>query len=66
MKNHYVGETEDGLDWNDLEDDEFWEELSNDMEELGYNPKTKEFEWREMSHYRYEKKTDFFYYYGDE
>ena len=43
MKNHYVGETEDRLDWNDLEDDEFWEELSNDMEELGYNPKTKEY-----------------------
>lgn len=45
--------TDDKIDWNDEEDDGFWDNLSEDMEEEGYNSKTGEYHWTEMSYYRY-------------
>jgi len=65
MKNWKIELEDDELDWNELGDD-FWDELSNDMNEYGYNKKKKEFYWIEMSYYRTPEKTNHFEFFENE
>jgi len=47
-------------DWNDMDDD-FWEQLAEDMSEEGYNNRTGEYHWIEFSHYKYDIPTKWEY-----
>lgn len=58
--NHYnYNKDTDELDWVEA-DDEFWDEFE-DYED-GFDPKTGEYYWVEMSHYTLPKKTKFEYF----
>lgn len=48
------------------ETDEWWEGIEAEFEVEGYNSKTDEFHWSEMSYNRIPNKTDFFYFEEEE
>lgn len=56
VKKYLFIEEEKDNEWNDLED-EFWEQLAEDMSEEGYNHSTGEYHWIEMSYYKYDPPT---------
>ena len=61
IEDEFRDKMQEKIEWSSFEDDLFWEQLVEDMEEEGYCKKDGSYHWVEMSYNKYGKPTDWFY-----
>lgn len=57
---------DDCVEYTELEDEAFWEEIARGLGEEGFNSTTGEYFWKELSYYKIPTITNHFEYFEDE